>query len=282
MSLTVGIIGLGTMGRGIAKLCIGKGFDVVLLGRNQESGRKRYARLTGDLQAKLDKGKISRADFDSMMSRLKLVEDPKGLAAADIVIETIYEDIKVKEELYRRIEPALADGAIIATNTSSLSIEELSKALNTPSRFVGLHFFNPAEVMKLVEVKRCKRTDDAALSKACEFAKELGKTPIVTPDLPGLYVNRVLFPMLLESISVLEATGAPVAEIDEAMKLGANIPMGPLELCDFIGNDIMLNISNVLLQNTGDLRFKPPKLLERMVQEGKLGRKSGRGFYEYK
>jgi len=278
----VGIVGLGTMGRGLAKLCSGKGLDVLILGRTPESGRKGMAKIAGELKARLDKGKISSGEFDSMISRITLVDGPKKLSRAEMVIEAIYEDSKAKGDLYNSLEPALASGTIIVSNTSSISIEEMSKNIKRPSRFLGMHFFNPAEVMRLVEVRRCTKTDDAAVSAACEFAKRLGKTPIMTPDLPGLYVNRILFPMLLESISVLESTKSPIAEIDEAMKLGANMPMGPFELCDFIGNDIVLNISRVLLEHTGDLRFKPPKLLELMVAEGKLGRKSGRGFYEYK
>jgi len=279
---TVGIVGLGTMGRGIARLCLGKGYETAILGHTPESSKKGLSRLTKELRARLDKGKISREEFDSMVSRITLVSDTHELSNAEMVIEAIYEDSKAKRELYQLLEPSLPGSTILASNTSSISIEELSGNLKHPSRFIGLHFFNPPEVMKLVEVRRCSRTDDATATAACGFARNLGKSPIIVPDLPGLYVNRILFPMLLESISVLETTDSPVAEIDEAMKLGANIPMGPLELCDFIGNDIVLSISNVLLSHTGDLRFKPPRLLELMVKEGKLGRKSGRGFYEYK
>lgn len=282
MSATVGIIGLGTMGRGLGKLCLGKGFSVVFLSRTPESGERGIAHLKKELNARLEKGKITREELESMVSRVKLTDDPKDLSAAGIVIEAIYEDAEVKGKLLRTIEPSLPSGLIIASNTSSIFIEELSGYLKHPSRFLGLHFFNPPEVMKLVEVKRSRETDDATVSAAREFLDQLGRTPIMTPDLPGLYVNRILFPMLLEGISVLEVTGAPIEEIDKAMKLGANVPMGPFELCDFIGNDIVLEISNVLLSHTGDLRFKAPKLLERMVKEGKLGRKSGRGFYEYK
>lgn len=281
VNAVVGIVGLGTMGRSLARLCLGKGFEVVALGRTPESGKKKFEKLTGELKSRIDKGKLTLDEFNSMMSRMKLVESAKGLSGCGIVIEAIYEDAKAKGDLYRSIEPHLEPRALISSNTSSLSIEELSANLKDPSRFLGLHFFNPAEVMKLVEVRRCKRTKDATVQTACDFVAALGKTPIMTPDSPGLYVNRILFPMLLESISVLETTNSPIEEIDEAMKLGTNLPMGPFELCDFIGNDIVLSISYVLLNHTGDLRFKPPQLLIQMVEMGKLGRKSGRGFYEY-
>ena len=281
LNKTVGVIGLGTMGRGIAKLCVANSFDVLVLGRTPESGKLGMSRITSELQARLDKGKMTRDEFESTISRITLIDDPKKLSAARIVIEVISEDMKKKGDLYRRLEPSLGKDTILASNTSSILIEELSGYLEHPSRFIGLHFFNPAEAMRLVEVKGSSKTDKATVTAVCEIVTELGKTPIITPDLPGLYVNRILFPMLLEGISVLECTKSPIEEIDAAMKLGANLPMGPFELCDFIGNDIVLNISKVLLDHTGDLRFKPPKLLEQMVADGKLGRKSGRGFYEY-
>ena len=281
MNGRVGVVGLGTMGRSIIRLFLAKGFEVIVLSRTPESGKKGLVKLTSELRSRVAKGRLTQEEFDSMVSRIKITDDPAGLRDVDFIIEAIYEDVVAKGNLLKKMEPVLSKDTIIATNTSSLSIEELSGNLKNPSRFLGIHFFNPAEAMKLVEVRRSKETDDATVSAASELAKRIGKTPIMTPDLPGLYVNRILFPMLLESISVLESTKAPLEEIDEALKLGANLPMGPLELCDFIGNDIVLNISRVLLDHTGDLRFKPPKLLERMVEEGKLGRKSGKGFYSY-
>jgi 3-hydroxybutyryl-CoA dehydrogenase len=254
---------------------------VVSITRTPESGKRDLELLLGELEGRARKGRITQEQLASMSANIELASDLSRFSDVPMVIEAVYEDEEVKEKLYRALEPMLPKDAILATNTSSLSVNELSKSLKDPSRFVGLHFFNPAEVMKLVEVRRCGSTSDKAVAYAKGIVESLGKTPIMTPDLPGLYVNRILFPMLLESISVLETTKSPIKEIDEVMKLGANLPMGPLELCDFIGNDIVLNISNVLLAHTGDQRFKPPKLLERMVAEGKLGRKVGRGFYEY-
>lgn len=278
----VGIVGLGTMGRSLVRLCASKGFQVIVMSRTPESGRRGLTKIEAELRSRVDKGKMTREQYDSMLSRIAVVDDPKKLSVASVIIEAIYEDVDAKGKLFRSIEPVLPVSTLLVSNTSSISIEELSSNLKRPSRFLGMHFFNPAEIMKLVEVRRCTKTDDTSANTVSDFARQLGKTPIMTPDLPGLYVNRILFPMLLESISVLETTKSPIAEIDEAMKLGANIPMGPLELCDFIGNDIVLNISRVLLEHTGDLRFKPPKLLEQMVADHKLGRKTGKGFYDYK
>lgn len=276
------IAGLGTMGRSLAKLCASKDFTVKVISRTPESGKKGLDRLIGELKSRVDKGKLSQDEFSKITSKITLANDVAEFADAEIIIEAIYEEEEVKEEFYRAVEPEIPESTVIATNTSSLSIDELSGRMKHPSRFIGLHFFNPAEVMKLVEIRRSGTTDDSTASLAIEVAKQLGKTPINVPDSPGMYVNRILFPMLLEGISVLETAKAPIKDIDDAMKLGANLPMGPFELCDFIGNDIVLEISEILLDHTGDLRFKPPELLRQMVKDGRLGRKSGRGFYEYK
>jgi 3-hydroxybutyryl-CoA dehydrogenase len=276
------IAGMGTMGRSLAKLYASKNFNVKIISRTPESGRRGMDRLLGELKARVDKGKLSQEEYSAITSRIILARDLTEFADAEIIIEAIYEDEKVKEEFYRAIEPKIPENTVIATNTSSLSIEELSGHLKHPSRFVGVHFFNPAEVMKLVEIRRSGKTGESTAVLAIEISKRLGKTPINVPDSPGMYVNRILLPMLLEGISVLETTNSPIKDIDDAMKLGANLPMGPFELCDFIGNDIVLEISEILLDHTGDLKFKSPELLRRMVKEGRLGRKSGRGFYEYK
>jgi 3-hydroxybutyryl-CoA dehydrogenase len=275
------IAGLGTMGRSLAKLCASKGYTVKVISRTPESGKKGLDRLTGELKSRVDKGKLSLDEYSKITSRIILAKDISEFVDAEIIIEAIYEDEKAKEEFYRAIEPKIPENTVISTNTSSLSINELSGHMKHPSRFIGVHFFNPAEVMKLAEIRRSGKTGDSTAAFAIEIAKQLGKTPINVPDSPGMYVNRILFPMLLEGISVLETTKSPIKDIDDAMKLGANLPMGPFELCDFIGNDIVLEISEILLDHTGDLRFKPPELLRQMVREGRLGRKSGRGFYEY-
>ena len=276
------IAGLGTMGRSLTKLCASKDFIVKVISRTPESGKRGLDRLIGELKSRMDKGKLSQDEYSKITSRIILAKDISEFADAEIIIEAIYEDEKAKEEFYRAIEPKIPENIVIATNTSSLSIDELSGRMKHPSRLIGVHFFNPAEVMKLAEIRRSGKTDDSTAAFAIEISKQLGKTPINVPDSPGMYVNRILFPMLLEGISVLETAKSPIKDIDDAMKLGANLPMGPLELCDFIGNDIVLEISEILLEHTGDLRFKPPELLRQLVKEGRLGRKSGRGFYEYK
>jgi len=276
------IAGLGTMGRSLAKLYASKGFTVKVISRTPESGKRGLDRLTGELKSRMDKGKLSPDEYSRITSRITLAKDVSEFADAEIIVEAIYEEEKAKEEFYSTIETKVPEDTVIATNTSSLSIDELSHRMRHPSRFIGMHFFNPAEVMRLVEIRRSGKTSDPIAAFATEIAKQLGKTPIAVPDSPGMYVNRILFPMLLEGISVLETTNSPMKDIDDAMKLGANLPMGPFELCDFIGNDIVLEISEILLEHTGDLRFKPPELLRRMVKEGRLGKKSGHGFYEYK
>jgi len=276
------IAGLGTMGRSLAKLYASKDFTVKVISRTPESGKRGLDRLMGELKSRVDKGKLSQDEYSRIASRITLAKDVSEFADAEIIVEAIYEEEKAKEEFYSTIETKVPEGTVIATNTSSLSIDELSHRMRHPSRFIGMHFFNPAEVMRLVEVRRSGKTDDSTAAFAIGIVKQLGKTPINVPDSPGMYVNRILFPMLLEGISVLETTKGSIKDIDDAMKLGANLPMGPFELCDFIGNDIVLEISEILLEHTGDLRFKPPELLRRMVKEGRLGRKSGRGFYEYK
>jgi len=278
---TVAVVGLGTMGRKIATMCLKNNNTVVILGRTPESGKAALSRIIMDLKRKVEKGKISPDMLTSMTSRIHLASGPKDLKNAFLVVEAVNEDMNVKKQVYQMIEPHMSSRAILATNTSSLPVTELGSALKDPSRFVGLHFFNPPEVMKLVEVRGGVKTSEETTSATIDFAKGLGKTTLLVPDIPGYYVNRMLFPMLIESILVFEASGADPKDIDTAMKLGANHPMGPLELCDYIGNDVVLSICNVLWKTTRDRRFEPPELLRKMVAQGKLGRKTGEGFHKY-
>ena len=278
---TVAVVGLGTMGRKIATMCLKNNNTVVILGRTPESGKAALSRIIMDLKRKVEKGKISPDMLTSMTSRIHLASGPKDLKNAFLVVEAVNEDMNVKKQVYQMIEPHMSSRAILATNTSSLPVTELGSALKDPSRFVGLHFFNPPEVMKLVEVRGGVKTSEETTSATIDFAKGLGKTTLLVPDMPGYYVNRMLFPMLIESILVFEASGAAPKDIDTAMKLGANHPMGPLELCDFIGNDVVLSICNALWKTTHDRRFEPPELLRKMIVQGKLGRKTGEGFYKY-
>lgn len=275
------VIGLGTMGRKLTRLCLASNLRVLAMSRSPQSEKKHLDQIRQDLMVKVSKGQVTAELVGLMLGRIELVRSLEDLGQAEFVIEAISEDATAKRDLYRQIEPYLADNAILATNTSSLSVTELSKGVENRSRFVGMHFFNPPEVMKLVEVKGSKETAHDTLEKVIAMAKRLGRSPLVVPDEPGYYVNRVLFPMIVEGIRVLESFGGNPKDIDDAMKLGANLPMGPLELSDYIGNDIVLNICEILVERTNDSRFEPPKLLTRMVLEGKLGRKSRQGFYKY-
>jgi 3-hydroxybutyryl-CoA dehydrogenase len=277
----VAVIGMGTMGRKIAELCLANGFHVIASCRTAESSRTALERLSKDLTRKVERGKISHENESLMLSRFRLAEKSVDLAKASIVIEAVNEDIHVKKEAYKKIEEHILNEAILATNTSSLSVTELGNELAHPERFIGLHFFNPPDVMRLVEVRRGARTSNDIVEASTEFARKMGRTPIMVPDEPGYYVNRILFPMIVESILVLDSNDADPKDVDDAMKLGANHPMGPFELCDFIGNDVVLKICEILYERTHDPRFEPPSRLIEMVRLGKLGRKSGEGFYKY-
>jgi len=278
----IGIVGIGTMGRGIVKACLARGFKLLASEMNSEMAEKSFQRISSDLKKRVDKGKLTKDEMDSMLSRIRFIENLDELSEAQIVIEAIDEEMSSKLELYGKIEPFLSDRAILASNTSSLSISELSQNLENKARFLGMHFFNPADIMPLVEIVKGDETSEETIATISSFAKQLGKTPIIVPDVPGFYVNRILFPMIIEGIRMQESTGGPAKEIDLAMKLGANLPMGPLELSDFIGNDIVLHICEVLWKRTGDQKFVPPELLRKMVADGKLGRKTGEGFHDYK
>lgn len=278
---TVAVIGMGTMGRKIILLCLSAGLNVLAMSRSRQSSEKHLTQIRNELQTRVAKGRMAQSDVDTMMQRIQVIGEPEMLSRADFVIEAVNEDLNIKRALYREIDTHLAEKAAVATNTSSLSVSELSAGFADRSVFAGMHFFNPPEVMKLVEVRGSPETSQSALERACKLSERLGRTPIIVPDEPGYYVNRILFPMIIEGIRVLEASGGRPDDIDKAMQLGANLPMGPLRLADFIGNDIVLDICEILQERTGDNRFQPPELLRQMVSQGKLGRKSKLGFYEY-
>jgi 3-hydroxybutyryl-CoA dehydrogenase len=277
----VAVIGLGTMGRKIVRLLAASGFTVTTMSRNKESGLKHLDEIKKDVESKVSKGRLTREEADCTMSRIRLTDSHASLKDSMLVIEAVTEDVDAKISLYKQIEPFLPRDAVVATNTSSLSITELSKGLKNPDRFVGMHFFNPPDVLKLVEVKGSPSTAKSVLDAACEMARMVGRTPLVVPDEPGYYVNRVLFPLIIEGIKIVESSGADPKDVDSALKLGANLPMGPLELADYIGNDIVLSICGILKRRTNESKFDSPNLLVKMVDEGRLGRKSGHGFYKY-
>jgi 3-hydroxybutyryl-CoA dehydrogenase len=277
----VAVIGLGTMGRKIVRLCLAHNFRVLAMSRTPESGRRHLEQIRLDLMAKVSERHISEEQAESMLGGLQLISKLNELGQACFVIEAISEEVATKQNLYRKIEPFVGDDTILATNTSSFSVTELAKGVRSQSRFVGMHFFNPPEVMRLVEVRGSRETSPRAIDGARAMAGRLGRNPIVVPDEPGYYVNRILFPMIIEGIMVFESSGGNPEDIDDAMKLGANLPMGPLELSDYIGNDIVMDVCQILRERTGEARFEPPKLLVNLVREGKLGRKSGQGFHKY-
>jgi 3-hydroxybutyryl-CoA dehydrogenase len=277
----VGIIGLGTMGRGITKACLASGVKVIALEIDEATAEQNALKVTQDLSKRVDKGKISKSAMGEMLSRLIVVEDLAEFSKTKFIIEAINEDAKMKIRLYKDLQEHTSPDTILCSNTSSLEISVIGRSVRDPKRFAGMHFFNPADVMKLVEVVKGKETSAETVAAVSAFAQRLGKTPIIVPDIPGFYVNRILFPMIVEGIRIKEITDGPSKDIDESMKLGAGLPMGPLELSDMIGNDVVLYICETLLRRTQDQKFAPPELLKHMVRDGKLGRKKMVGFHKY-
>jgi 3-hydroxybutyryl-CoA dehydrogenase len=278
---TIGVIGAGTMGSGIAHVCALAGLPVVMLDVDERRvARGREAIATG-FERLVKKAKLSAAERDAALARLRGATDYGALGECDLIIEAATEDETLKLEILRRADTAAKDGAIVATNTSSISISKLATALRRPARFVGLHFFNPVPLMALVEVVRGRETEDATVEAAVAVAKQLGKTPVVVKDSPGFIVNRLLCPMLNEAVLAYGEGIASAPDIDDAMKLGCNHPIGPLALADLIGLDVVLAVMEVFHREFKDPKYRPAPLLQEMVAAGKLGRKSGRGFYTY-
>ena len=278
---TIGVIGAGTMGSGIAQVCALAGLSVVML--DVDEGRVTRGRdaVASGLERLVKKAKLSAAERDAALGRLRGATDYVALGSCDFVIEAATEDEPVKLKILRQVESVAKSEAIVATNTSSISITKLATALRRPARFVGLHFFNPVPLMALVEVVRGRQTDEATVEAAAALAKRLAKTPVVVKDSPGFIVNRLLCPMLNEAVLAYAEGIATAHDIDEAMKLGCNHPLGPLALADLIGLDVVLAVMQVFHREFKDPKYRPAPLLQEMVAEGKLGRKSGRGFYTY-
>jgi 3-hydroxybutyryl-CoA dehydrogenase len=275
------IIGAGLMGHGIAQVSAAAGKQVTLADRTAELAEKGKGRVAGNLKRQVDKGKLEQASADDILGRISISDGTDGAAGHDIVIEAVFEDEQVKREAWQALTHSADDGAIFASNTSSISITGLATATDRPERFIGLHFFSPVPVMGLIEIIRGLETDDATYDACRAFAEELGKTVIESKDYPGFLVNRMLGPFINEAVfALMESTGT-AADIDTGAKLGLNHPMGPLELSDFIGNDVMLNVMDVLYRGFGDPKFRAAPLLRQMVTAGHLGRKTGRGFYRY-
>lgn len=275
------IIGAGTMGTDIAQVFASKGYDVVIRDITDEIIGKSSAKLDKTLARLVEKGKLTPEDKQKISDRIIFTTDLNLSADADIVIEAIIEDVNIKKELFKQLDAICKPETIIATNTSSLSVTELSSAVGRKDKFIGMHFFNPVPVMKLVEVIRGIFTSDETFKTVYELSAVIGKEPVEVKDGPGFIVNKVLIPMINEAVCVLQDGIASAADIDKAMQLGANFPMGPLALSDLIGTDVVLHIMNILYQETGDSKYRPNILLKQMVRGGLLGRKTGKGFFEY-
>ena len=277
----VGILGCGQMGSGIAEVCAGAGFETVVREVSQELLDQGLARIRSSLQGSRDRGKLEAEACDRAIGLVSGDLDVSAMAGCDLVIEAIVEDLEIKRKAIGEVVGVLGDNAILATNTSSLTVTELAMSSGRPERFVGLHFFNPVAVMTLVEVVRTLMVEPAVVDSVVDFVKALGKEPVRCRDNSGFIVNRLLVPYLLDAIRAYEEGVGTVEEMDAAMRLGCGYPMGPFTLLDFIGLDTCYFISNIMFDEYHEKRFAAPPLLKQMVQAGRLGRKSGRGFYSY-
>ncbi|ACP26441.1 3-hydroxybutyryl-CoA dehydrogenase [Sinorhizobium fredii USDA 205] len=282
MIKTIGIIGAGQMGCGIAHVSAAAGYKVQLYDIAADRIEAGLATINGNLARQVSSGKMSDDDRKKALALMKGSTDINDLSQADLVIEAVTEDETVKRKIYGQVCPVMKPDALLATNTSSLSITRLASATDRPERFMGIHFMNPVPVMKLVELVRGIATDEETFRTAKEFVAHLDKTVTVAEDFPAFIVNRILLPMINEAIYTLYEGVGTVDAIDTAMKLGANHPMGPLQLADFIGLDTCLSIMQVLHDGLADSKYRPCPLLVKYVEAGWLGRKSGRGFYDYR
>jgi 3-hydroxybutyryl-CoA dehydrogenase len=278
---TVGVLGCGLMGAGIAQVCAQSGFKTIVREVEDTFLKKGLGRIEKFLSDGVAKGKVAPDVRDAALANLSGTTSVEDLAACDLIVEAIVENVDDKRKAYVALDARLADHTIICSNTSSLCITELAATTRRPDRFAGLHFFNPVPLMKLVEVIRGLATTDATYTTVFEFARSLGKEPITAPDRPGFIVNRLLVPYLLDAIREYEAGLGTIEDIDKGMKLGTGYPMGPFTLLVYVGLDTTYYIANIMFEEYREARFAPPPLLKRMVLAGRLGRKNGRGFYDY-
>jgi len=278
----VGVVGAGQMGSGIAHVVALGGYDVAINDLEKERFDAALRTIEKNLSRQVASGKITQEDSDNALARISFAETYEGFADADLVVEAATEDETVKRKVFVAVCPFLKPDAIVATNTSSISITRLAATTDRPERFIGMHFMNPVPVMELVEMIRGIATDDATFTRAKEFVETLDKTTAVSEDFPAFMVNRILLPMINEAVYTLYEGVGSVDAIDTAMRLGAHHPMGPLQLADFIGLDTCLSIMQVLYEGLADSKYRPCPLLVKYVEAGWLGRKSNRGFYDYR
>src|SRR5213593_2906907 len=278
----IAVIGAGTMGAGIAQACAAAGFQVTMRDIEQRFVDGGFRRIREPLQKRVERGKMAQADVDAILSKIRgVVSLKEAVDGALVVIEAVFEKMEIKKELYAELDRLCPPSVVFASNTSSLSITEMATATKRADRVVGMHFFNPAPVMKLVEVIRGSETSDETVRLIRDVCAKLGKEAVEVKESPGFVVNRLLVPMMNEAFNLLQEGVASPEDIDKAMKLGTNMPMGPFELADYTGLDIGLDVMEVLFRETGDPKFRPSTLLRKYVRAGRLGRKTGRGVYPY-
>ena len=276
------VMGAGVMGTDIGQCFAMNGYQVIMRDIAQQFCDNSINRMKGSLDKMVSKGKMDQAEADKIMANVSTTVDLAPLADCDLIVEAILENVQIKKDTFAELDKICKPETIFASNTSSISITEIASATKRTGKFIGMHFFNPATVMKLVEVIRGFGTSDETYNTIKDLSVAIGKTPVEVQEGPGFVVNRVLIPMINEAITILEDGIASAADIDTAMKLGANHPMGPLALGDLIGLDLCLNIMNVMYSETGDSKYRPAYLMKKMVRAGKLGRKTGEGFFSYK
>jgi 3-hydroxybutyryl-CoA dehydrogenase len=279
---TVGVIGAGQMGSGIAHVCALSGYEVKIADLKEDVLKKSVASIDANLGRQVARGRVSEEDKNAALKRITTTTDYKDFGATDLVIEAATEREEIKRDIFKKLVPNLKADAILATNTSSISITRLAAATDRPEHFIGMHFMNPVPVMTLVELIRGIATDEATFQTVRDLSLKLGKTPVAAEDFPAFIVNRILLPMINEAVYTLYEGVGSVDAIDTAMRLGANHPMGPLELADFIGLDICLSVMQVLYEGLADSKYRPCPLLVKYVEAGWLGRKVNRGFYDYR
>ncbi|HSC51374.1 MAG TPA: 3-hydroxyacyl-CoA dehydrogenase family protein [Gaiellaceae bacterium] len=279
--LRVGVVGLGTMGAGIAQVCLQAGLEVVGRDVAPELGERARNRIGHYLARGVEKGRLTQDEKDQALERLATTTDLADLAGCQLVIEAAFEDLGVKRELFAQLDRIVPPPALLATNTSALSVTQIADATQTPERVVGLHFFNPAPVLPLVEVVRTAHASDDSIEAAFAFARRVGKEPVACNDTPGFIVNRILIPLLNDCVRVLDEARVSPEDLDRGMRFGASWPIGPCALIDLIGVDVHVHASEALYAALGDERMAPPERLREMQREGLLGRKTGHGFFAY-